>query len=213
MQTDRCWIRAARREQTSRIARLTCLFSGYTGQGGLFFQLYAKHGFYFVGSGEHTVLVQAGHAAGYLRGLVFPATAEHAPRITADRRQRRFVEKSLAVRLVVVFDHQLVTQAGLVCANAQTGSQAVSPIDVHQHARLQGPSRCRRRMHRALHRVRGYRRTGRSTVWTVQRFESHGIIEPDNWINGTTRRILSDKIKAAGSCPLWSIRNDDRFSL
>jgi hypothetical protein len=43
----------------------------------------------------------------------------------------------------------------------------VSPIDVHQHARLQGPPRRRRRMRRVLHRVRRYRRTGWSTVWTV----------------------------------------------
>jgi len=149
------------------IARLTCLLSGYTGQGGLVFQLHAEHGFYFIGPGEHTVLVQAAHAVGDPRALVFPATAEHARRITADRRQRRLVEESPAERLVVVFGHQLVTQTGLVCANAQAGSQAVSPIDVHQHARLQGPPRRRRRMRRVLHRVRRYRRTGWSTVWTV----------------------------------------------
>lgn len=119
--------------------------------------------------------MQTSHAGCHLRGLIFPTAPEYVHarcRVAADRRQLLgLVRKSPSEPGLVhsLFAHRLVTQIRLVRASyAQAaGSQAVSPIDVHQHARLQRPSRCRGRLRRALHRVRGYRGTRRPTVWTV----------------------------------------------
>ena len=149
-------------ENGGYFGRLTCFPSGYSRKSvRLLVELGIENCSYFICSGEHTIVLHTGDTHCPLSVRIL-STSEWPDRRSHNRGIRT---TSLRGKWLAQWGVWVDPQC-LIGSRAQTWSETMSAIDVHENARFERPPWSRCRMTRDLRRVRRRCRTRRSSVGT-----------------------------------------------